>query len=330
MPSRSFSTGRLSLVISVALVACLAIHVGVDYGYSGVAFFPSFFSTANTAEGQIKQSPACAVDRQMDWLSQSTNQTPTTMNLLLVCPGVAVALKDHHQHRLQQSHAQSPLPVFTQQLRSYIEFQLQQRADPHLEWIFFLKDHETLFSHTPGSLRKFVHHAPSEVHVLTFAPPGKMSASSSTDTPWAAALGLFAIGLDRRSVRLLDSVQHLLEQRPGLTETDAIAIALASSHNNARGVVVVPEWWLDVRGNCVERATWEAQSGVTHVVPTDQLCCVSDACRDALAHIATQRRTTTTTGQVVDPQIPLNHDSELSIEHVVEAFWMGVKTRCAE
>ncbi|KAK5208045.1 hypothetical protein LTR99_006517 [Exophiala xenobiotica] len=335
MPSRSFSTTRLSLVLCVALIACLAILVGLDYEYNPIAFFFTSFSTAgNMAKGQVvKQSPVCALDRQMDWLAQSTNQTPTTTNLLLVCPGVAVALKDH-QHQHQESHVQSSL-VFTRRLRTYIAFQLQQKADPCLEWIFFLKDHETLFSHTPRSLRNFIHHATSETHVLIFPPAPHGTRSTSTGinpeaAPLALALGLFAIRIDPRSVRLLDLVLELLEQQQsGLFETGGAimtAQAAISSYNAASTVVVVPEWWLEVRSNCVERATWEAQFGVTRVVPTDRLCCVSDFCRDALNKIATPRELPTSgEGQIVDPQISLDHDSDLSVEHIVEAFWRAVR-----
>jgi hypothetical protein len=320
----------------MALVACLAILVGLDYGYNPVGFFFTSFSTAgNVAKGQVvKQSPVCALDRQMDWLAQSTNQTPTTTNLLLVCPGVAVALKDH-QHQHQESHVQSSL-VFTRRLRTYIAFQLQQKADPRLEWIFFLKDHETLFSHTPRSLRNFIHHAPGETHVLIFppAPHGTTSTNTGSSNPEAEAaplvlaLGLFAIRIDLRSVRLLDLVLELLEQQSGLFETDTIMTAQVaiSSYNAASPVVVVPEWWLEVRNNCVERATWEAQFGVTRVVPTDRLCCVSDFCRDALDNIATPRELPTSgEGQIVHPQISLDHDSDLSVEHIVEAFWRAVR-----
>jgi hypothetical protein len=122
-------------------------------------------------------------------------------------------------------------------------------------------------------------------------------------------------------------VLELLEQQSGLFETDAIMTAQAaiSSYNAASPVVVVPEWWLEVRSNCVERATWEAQFGVTRVVPTDRLCCVSDFCRDALDNIATPRELPTSGGQIVDPQISLDHDSNLSVEHIVEAFWRAVR-----
>ncbi|KAK5452766.1 hypothetical protein LTS15_006914 [Exophiala xenobiotica] len=284
------------------------------------------------AKGQVaKQSPVCALDRQMDWLAQSTNQTPTTTNLLLVCPGVAVALKDH-QHQHQEPHVPSSL-VFTRRLRTYIAFQLQQqqqRADPRLEWIFFLKDHETLFSHTPRSLRSFIHHAPGKTHVLIFPPaPHGTTSSNPEAAPLALALGLFAIRIDPRSVRLLELVLELLEQQQsdlfdtgGAIMTAQVAI---SSYNAASPVVVVPEWWLEVRSNCVEQATWEAQFGVTRVVPTDRLCCVSDFCRHALDNIATPRELPTSGGQIVDPQISLDHDSDLSVEHIVEAFWRAVR-----
>lgn len=221
-----------------------------------------------------------------------------TTNLLLVCPRVADVLRHHRE------------TSFTRQLRNYIEFQLQQRADPRLEWIFFLKDHQMLFSHSPRSLAKFLHTAPTEISVLSFG-------YGSTQ----GALGLFAIRLDTWSVRLLDSVLQLVEQRPGLTETEAITLALASLYNK-RSVAYVPQWWLEVRSNCLERATWEAQFGVAFVVETDRLCCVSDSCQNALSYIAEQ--SSTAGPQIIDSQHPLTLDSQLSIEDIVKDFWTCV------
>ncbi|KIX08059.1 LOW QUALITY PROTEIN: uncharacterized protein Z518_02714 [Rhinocladiella mackenziei CBS 650.93] len=227
-----------------------------------------------------------------------------TTNLLLVCPRVADVLKSHQQMS------------FIRQLRNYVEFQLQQQGNPRLEWIFFLKDREMLFSHTPRSLKKFLHSVPAEINVLSFGYGNVQQ-----------ALGILAIRVDYRSIGLLDSALELLQQRPGLTEASAITIALATLNNR---VAYIPQWWFEVRGNCLEPATWEAQSGVTHVVKADELCCVSDLCQAALSDVAKQSKRTG--NQAMDSQAPLTSDSGLSVEHAVEDFWTCMKNMdvCSE
>ena len=232
---------------------------------------------------------------QKDWVTQSINQTVMTTNLLLACPSVVEILGSHQQRSL------------TWQLREYIEFQVQHRADQGLEWIFFLKDHEILFSHSPRSLKKFLPLVPNELVAFSFE-------QGSTQS----AIGLFAIRSSSSSIRLLDSVNELLEQGHGLSEIEAITIVLESL-GDTPSVAYVPQWWLEVRDNCVEQATWEAQSGVAHVVETDRLCCISDFCQHGLSqHIENSK---TSGNQVIHSQDPLRLDPELSIQQVIQDFW---------
>jgi hypothetical protein len=192
MHSSSFCGPALYLLFCLALaatsvVASCASHPGTE------------------ASAQFQQSSVCALNRQKDWFAQSENQTLMTTNLLLACPSVVEILENHQQRSL------------TWQLHEYIDFQLRNRADQHLEWIFFLKDHEMLFSHSPRSLKKFLPSVPNELIALSFEHGGTQS-----------ALGLFAIRLSPPSVRLLDSVNELLEQGRGLSEIEAVTIVLTS------------------------------------------------------------------------------------------------------
>ena len=252
------------------------------------------------ALAQIQESSVCAVNRQKDWVTQSINQTVMTTNLLLACPSVVEILRSHQGKS------------FTWQMREYIDIQLQNRADQGLEWIFFLKDHEMLFSHSPRSLKKFLPLVPNELIALSFE-------HGSTQS----ALGLFAIRLSSSSIRLLDSVNKRLEQGHGMSVIEAITIFLESL-GDTPSVAYVPQWWLEVRGNCVEQATWEAQFGVAHVVETDRLCCVSDSCQHGLSqHIENSK---TSGNQVIDSQDPLRLVSELSIEQLIHDFWTSRKS----
>ena len=143
MPSNSFCKLLLSLLFSVASVATLVLSSGACTSDTG-------------ALAQIQESSVCAVNRQKDWVTQSINQTVMTTNLLLACPSVVEILRSHQGKS------------FTWQMREYIDIQLRNRADQGLEWMFFLKDHEMLFSHSPRSLKKFLPSVPNELIALSF------------------------------------------------------------------------------------------------------------------------------------------------------------------
>ena len=295
MPSSSFCRRTWFLVSSVALVGAFVVYTGFGHARTNITIVFPGASTPNTeASTQFQQSPVCAVNLRKDWIAQSGNQTLMTTNLLLACPSVVEILGSHQQRS------------FAWQVREYIDFHIQHQSEQRLEWIFFLKDHELLFSHSPRSLKKFLPPLPSEVNVLSFM-------HDSTQE----ALGLFAIRLDSWSVSLLDSVLQLLDQQPGLSDLEAVAAALAS--NNARKVAYIPHWWLEIRGNCVEQATWEAPFGVNHVVETDRLCCSSDSCHNSLSqHVEDSG---TSGNQIIDAQGPLGADSEASFEQIIQHFW---------
>lgn len=260
------------------------------------------YATTHTNKESAAQSQAavCAVDPRENWVTQSENQSLQTTNMLLVCPRVPEVL---------QTKRQMPL---THQLRDYLNYHLQQRTGSHLEWMFFLKDQEMLFGHSPRSLWKFLAMAPPEISVLSFG-HGKRD----------EALGLFAIRVDEWSVHLLDSAILMNDERPSLTEAEAITITLASL-NHARKVAYVPQWWLEVRSSCVEDATWELQFGIDHVVTPDKLCCVSDACQEALARLDEPSRTPGLTK--FSAQEPLSPDSDSTIETYIKDFWGCVKS----
>ena len=173
------------------------------------------------------------------------------------------------------------------------------------------QEHEMLFSHSPRSLKKLLPSVPNELIALS-------SEHGSTQS----ALGLFAIRLSSSSVRLLDSVNELLEWERGLTELEAFTTALASL-SNSPNVAYVPQWWLEVRGNCVEQATWEAQFGVNQVVETDRLCCIPDSCQTALSQYIKNSRSMG--NRIIDAQESLRLSWELSIEEVIQDFWTSVR-----
>ncbi|RVX68970.1 hypothetical protein B0A52_08037 [Exophiala mesophila] len=128
------------------------------------------------------------------------------------------------------------------------------------------------------------------------------------------ALGLFAVRVTQWSVGLLESVLMLREERPRLTDSEALALALTGSDNAGR-VAYAPLWWLDIGSSCVEEATWEAQFGVSYVATTDQLCCVHDRCGNALRQITKQANGDGVYG--TGPQKALG----ATVERAIEDFW---------
>lgn len=201
--------------------------------------------------------------------------------------------------------------AFTQQIRDYLDYHLRQGSDSLLDWVFFLKDLDMLFGHSPRSLRKFLATAPTDVSMLSFG-HGRRE-----DT-----LSLFAIRIDEWTVDLLDTSAQLLDQRPSLTETEAMAITLASS-KQARKVAYVPKWWLEVGSSCVEDATWETQFGINHVITPGKLCCTSDYCRVTLNRMNKPFKTIGAAG--LDSQEPLTPGSASPIENYIEDFWGCVR-----
>lgn len=173
--------------------------------------------------------------------------------------------------------------------------------------MFFLKDHDMLYSYTPRSLKKFLLPISARIEAISFGPDSAQQ-----------ALRLFTIRVDQWSVSLLKSVLQLREERPNLTDNEALTFALTGS-DNADRVAYAPQWWLDVRSSCVEEATWEAQFGVSYVATTDQLCCVHDPCRDALGRITKQASGEGVQG--TSPQKALNPDSGATVKLAIEDFW---------
>ena len=152
--------------------------------------------------------------------------------------------------------------------------------------------------------------------------PNELIAISFEHGSTQSALGLFAIRLSSSSVRLLDSVNELLEQGRGLSEIEAVAVVLTSL-SKTTSIAYVLQWWLEVRGNCVEQATWEAKFGVAHVVETDRLCCISDSCQHGLnQHIENLRLRG---NEMIGSQHPLRLSSDISVEQVIQAFWTGAR-----
>lgn len=264
-------------------------------GFVVTSSFSRAITHGNKTLTSQNQVSVCAVNPKEDWLPQSANQSLTTTNLLLVCPHIVDVLLTNQQL------------AFPQQLRDYLDYHLRQGSGSPLDWIFFLKDHDMLFGHSPRSLRKFLATTPTEVSILSFGHGRRDD-----------ALGLFAIRIDEWAVDLLDTSAQLLNQQPSLTETEAMTITLASS-NQARKVAYVPEWWLEVGSSCVEDATWESQFGINHVITPDKLCCSSDSCRETLNRIVRPFRTIGDTG--LDSQEPLRPSSASPIEHYIEDFW---------
>lgn len=295
MPSTLWSRILLSFAICAVLLGLLSAYMGLAVTSS----FPRAITRHNKTLTSQNQVSVCAVNPKEDWLAQSTNQSLTSTNLLLVCPHVVDVLLTN------------PQLGFTQQLRDYLDYHLRQGSGSSLDWVFFLKDHDMLFGHSPRSLRKFLATAPTEVSILSFGHGRR-----------GDALDLFAIRIDEWALDLLDTSAQLLNQWPSLTETEAMNTTLASS-NQARKVVYVPQWWLEVGSSCVEDATWESQFGINHVITPDKLCCTSDSCRENLNRIGRPFKTIGDTG--LDSQEPLTPGSASPIEHYIEDFWECVR-----
>lgn len=294
----------------LAFVILLSLYLGLEYaGLRINVRFPYLTKSSttslssapssggyNSAPAHVERISLCAVSRDEDLSAQSQNQTVLTTNLLLTCPGLAEATRGSPKNA-----------SFTWQLHNYLKSQLQKPDDKRLAWVFFLKNRNLLFAHSPRSLKKFL------------PPPStKIGAISLGNSHALQALGLFAIRVDQWSVDLLKSSLQLLEERPGLTEGEALALALPGS-NNAERVAHVPQWWLDVGSSCVEESTWEAQFGISYVAETDQLCCVDSPCRDAIGQPAEKARVEDT--QRAGLQQALNGDPGASVERAIQDFW---------
>ncbi|KEF59784.1 uncharacterized protein A1O9_04632 [Exophiala aquamarina CBS 119918] len=304
------SSRRIPLLAFFTLVT---LYLGLDYaGFRISITFPYVIKTGNSegpplssaltpggynpATAQVERILLCAVNRKEDLSAQSQNQTVLTTNLLLACPHLADAMLGSQKKA-----------SFIWQLHSYLTSQLQQPRDERLDWMFFLKDHDMLYSHTPRSLRKFLPPSSAKIEAISF---GHDSAQQ--------ALGFFAIRIDQWIVSLLQSVLQLREERPSLTDNEALTLVLTGSDNAGR-VAYAPQWWLDVGSSCVEGATWEAQFGVSYVATTDQLCCVHDPCRDALGQITNQASGEGVQG--TGPQKALKPDSGAAVERAIGDFW---------
>lgn len=297
----------------LALASLLSFYIGLEYAGFRITLTSSYVnkvgnsptSSPSTAPlstsydlvpAQVERLPLCAVSREEDLATQSENQTALTRNLLLTCPGLADA-----------THGSQRNAPFTLQLHTYLKVQLQRPHDKRLTWVFFLKNRNLIYSHSPRTLEKFLPPASTKLNAIFLD-------NDSTQQ----ALGLFAIRVDQWSVDLLRSVIQLLEKRPDLTDGEALTLALPGL-NPADRVVHVPQWWLDIGSTCVEESTWEARFGISYVATTDQLCCVDVSCRDVIEQ--TSERAELDNEQTADLQKALNGNSGPSVEHAVQDFW---------